>query len=180
MISIIQLGKSFYGFHERLKLAKDRVFIPLVKILPNKVTPNHITLFRFLINLGWAPFALFQPNLNQVFIFFLVYFLDLYDGAVARFKNEISKFGKYFDALSDRVNFAILFILFLGLSQEKFITLKLLLLFEIISFIFIFIESFEKKPRFCYIRFISQVVIETVLWLGLIYQFGHFQNWQFF
>lgn len=180
MISIIQLGKSFYGFHERLKLAKDKAFIPLVKILPGKITPNQITFFRFLVNLGWAPFAFFQPNLNQVFVFFLVYFLDLYDGAVARFKNQISKFGKYFDALSDRFNFAILFILLLGLTQEKFITLKLLLVFEIIAAILIFLESFEKKPRACYVRFFSQVVIETALWLGLIYQFGSSQNWQIF
>lgn len=165
-----KIGHQLYQIHEKLKKGKDKAFVPLVRILPQWVLPNHVTLFRLIIVLVWLPFALFRPTLGQVAIFFIVGFFDLLDGAMARFKNQITYFGKYFDIISDRINHVALWVVVLGLTNHQFIILKFFIIWELAVSLYLVIEYFVKNSKFVHFRVLCQFCVRTTLWIGLIYE----------
>ena len=75
----------------------------LVPVLSNKkLTPNHFTLLRLLTGIFAAGlFALGEDFTEAAFIFALSNFIDHFDGEYARLTNSTSKFGHFFDLLSD-------------------------------------------------------------------------------
>ncbi len=167
---LIKLGNQLRQLHQKLKLGKDKVFKPLVKILPRWISPNYVTLFRFVIVLVWLPFAFFRPTLIQVAIFFIVYFFDLLDGALARFKNQLTYFGKYFDIFSDQINHITLWILILGLTNYQLVTPKFFIAWSLLTSLFIIIEYFLKNDKVVNIRNLGQFCVRISLWLVLIYE----------
>lgn len=166
----VKLGHQIDQIHEELKIIKDKLFIPFIKILPRKTTANQVTLFRSIIILVWLPFAIIRPAWGQVIIFFIVGFFDLLDGAVARFKNQISYFGKYFDIISDRFNHLVLWAVIFGLTNHQFIILKFFIAWELVVSLYLVIEYFIKNKKFVYFRVLCQFCIRTTLWAGLIYE----------
>src|SRR5574344_1374730 len=72
-------------------------------IFPKKVTPNQITIFRFIS----IPFILYfiLTDLYKIgFILFIISALsDLIDGALARTRNQITNWGIVFDPLADKI-----------------------------------------------------------------------------
>lgn len=167
---LINLGHQLYQIHDKLRLGKDRVFKPLVKLLPRRVSPNQVTLFRFIIVLILLPFALFRPAPAQIIIYFIVYFFDLLDGALARFKNQITYFGKYFDGLSDGFNHIALWIVVLGIINYQIITVKFFIAWEIFIILFIIIEYFLRNHKLAYVRTLLQFSVKIILWTILIYE----------
>lgn len=170
----IKLGYQLKQIHDKLRLTKDNIFEPLVKILPGWVSPNQVTLFRSIIVLVWLPFAVFKPTLMQVSIFFIVGFFDLFDGAVARFKNQITYFGKYFDIISDRFNHLVLWVVVLGSFDHQFMILKFFIAWELLVSLYLVIEYFAKSDKLIYIRNLSQFCVRITLWIGLIYEASYF------
>ncbi len=77
-----------------------KVFLPLI---PKWVTPNHITIFRFVT----APFViglfLFEYYAVGVVLFAVSAFSDAIDGALARTTDQITDWGKFFDPLADKL-----------------------------------------------------------------------------
>lgn len=73
-----------------------------LRVLPKKITPNQITLFRILA----TPFVfLLILNGNYKvggFIFLAVAFTDALDGSLARTRNMVTKFGMMLDPLADK------------------------------------------------------------------------------
>ncbi len=167
---LINLGYQLCQIHEKLKIGKDNVFIPLVKILPRWVTPNYVTLFRFIVVLIWLPFALLKPSLEQVALFFILYFFDLLDGAIARFKNQITYLGKYFDAFSDRINHIALWIVIFALTDYQFMVIRFFVGWEILVAIFIVVEYFLKSNKLRHVRTLAQFCVKIGLWSILIYE----------
>jgi archaetidylinositol phosphate synthase len=84
----------------RLRRIQERVggalaFIPL--------RPNHWTVLALLIaTLGAFAVALEKDLVLGIFLFALGGALDMVDGAVARARNEATKFGGFLDGVSDR------------------------------------------------------------------------------
>jgi len=72
-------------------------------LLPAWITPNHITIFRFLT----IPFVVFLLVIEQyaagVVLFSVSAFSDALDGALARTTNQITDWGKMFDPLADKL-----------------------------------------------------------------------------
>lgn len=167
---LIRLGYQLYQLHDKLKSGKDRIFRPLVNILPQWLSPNHITFFRFVITLIWLPFALIRPSFAQIIIFFIVYFLDLLDGALARFKNQITYFGKHFDLFSDQINHIAFFVTLFSLTNYQLITLKFFIGWEMLTALFVVIAYFLKNSKLDYIRTVSQFCVRISLCLILIYE----------
>lgn len=76
---------------------------PFVAITPKWVTPNAVTVFRFVI----TPFVLYFLWFERYeigFALFLVAALsDMLDGALARTRNQITDWGKLFDPVADKL-----------------------------------------------------------------------------
>lgn len=163
-------GLQLSQIHDELRLGKDKAFRPLIKILPRWLSPNQVTLFRFVMVLIWLPFAVFKPVSGQILIFFIIYFLDLLDGAIARFRNKITYFGHYFDHFSDRINHACLYIVLLFLANYQLTALKFLIGLEILLALLLVVEYFLKNNKFAHTRVLFQFSATVVLWAVLIYE----------
>jgi CDP-diacylglycerol--glycerol-3-phosphate 3-phosphatidyltransferase len=74
-----------------------------LKLLPKWVTPNHVTIFRFLT----IPFVILLLVAQQyalgLALFIISAFTDALDGALARTTNQVTDWGKMFDPLADKL-----------------------------------------------------------------------------
>lgn len=174
MAMFIKLGHRLNEIHEFFKRGKDKAFEPVVRLLPRWLTANQVTLFRSIIVLIWLPFAILRPCWWQISIFFIAGFFDLLDGAIARFKNQITYFGKYFDILSDRFNHLVLWLVVLGAVDYQLMILKLFIGWELIISLYLIIEYFAKSNKLIYIRNLSQFCVRITLWIGLVYEISYF------
>lgn len=86
-----------YFFTDRMLAAT------VIPILPRRLSPNHLTAFRFLT----VPVIFFLLILQYYFwsamVFVIAVFTDALDGALARTTNRISDWGKLFDPLADKL-----------------------------------------------------------------------------
>ena len=165
MRHIVTLGKKFSDTHDTLRLGKDKVFVPLVRVLPRWLTPNHVTIFRTGILLVWFPYAVWHPNLNQVFIFFLIYFFDLLDGAMARLRNQTTYFGGYLDHVSDKFsNIALLSVLYQTVGSQ----FLFFIFWDILMAALLIVEGISKKIELSYIRSPFEVLVRIVLWILIL------------
>jgi phosphatidylglycerophosphate synthase len=90
---------------------RAKYFKPILEILALlRITPNQITVFRlvFVIPIIFY-FAL--ENLTGVIIFYILFWLfDLVDGSLARYLNNQSDKGRFFDTLVDNFMYGVLMI----------------------------------------------------------------------
>jgi CDP-diacylglycerol--glycerol-3-phosphate 3-phosphatidyltransferase len=84
-------------FHDRL-LAKT-----ILKLFPKIIKPNHITIFRFLA----TPIVIYlmatQRYTVGLYAFLLTAFTDALDGSMARTRGQITKWGKVYDPVADKI-----------------------------------------------------------------------------
>lgn len=77
-----------------------KIFLPFI---PARVTPNQITIFRFLTT-PLVVYLLWRENyLIGLISFILVAFTDALDGALARVRNQVTDWGKTYDPLADKI-----------------------------------------------------------------------------
>ncbi len=76
-------------------------------IFPDRIKPNHLTLFRYLITPFVFYFLIIQNYYFSFFLFLLAIFTDALDGAMARIREEITRWGKLHDPLADKVLISI-------------------------------------------------------------------------
>ncbi len=74
-----------------------------LKILPKRITPNQITIFRFFTIPFIALFISMEMNKAAIILFVVSAFSDALDGALARTKNKITKWGIIYDPLADKL-----------------------------------------------------------------------------
>ena len=167
---LLKLGQKFSNIHDKLRFYKDKKFIPLVNILPKWLTPNQITIFRTVLLLIWLPFAIFHPNLLQIIVFIVIYFLDLLDGALARIRNKVSYFGGCLDHISDKFNNIALFAVLYGITGYQFKIFEFFIWWDIATSILLAIEYFSKNKKISYARVPIEFVVKTILWIFLIFE----------
>ncbi|HPI67085.1 MAG TPA: CDP-alcohol phosphatidyltransferase family protein [bacterium] len=165
------IGKKLSDIHDQLRLGKDRFFKPLIKPIPNTVTPNHITAGRLILIIAWFILSLVKPAWWQIIIFFVVYFFDLVDGALARIREQKTKFGFYFDPLTDRFNHLVLYCAVLRLTAGQLSVLKFFIIWEAVALLFIIAEIFSCQEKILWWRVFWQVTVKISLWVALFYQF---------
>jgi len=169
---ILKLGYKLSKIHDKLRFSKDKKFIPLVNVLPKWLSPNHITIIRSIVLLIWLPFAIFRPSIAQIFVFMVIYFMDLLDGAVARLKNQTTYFGGFFDHLSDKFsNIAVLIVLF-GVTDYRFAIFEFFIWWDMATSLLLAIECFSGNKKISYFRTPFEFVVKIILWLVLIYTIG--------
>jgi len=112
----------------------------LLKLLPAWITPNHITIFRFLT----IPFIIFLLVVEQhtigVILFVLSASSDALDGALARTTNQITDWGKMFDPLADKLLIGSVAVVLI----PKFLNPYLALVIIIIE-LFLILNAYYKK-----------------------------------
>ncbi|MEI6190868.1 MAG: CDP-alcohol phosphatidyltransferase family protein [bacterium] len=75
----------------------------LLKLFPNFVRPNFLTVFRF-ISIPFVIFSLVNENYTIGLILFTISaFTDVLDGAIARTRHQITDWGIVFDPLADKL-----------------------------------------------------------------------------
>ncbi|MFA6339024.1 MAG: CDP-alcohol phosphatidyltransferase family protein [Candidatus Paceibacterota bacterium] len=78
----------------------DRV---LLKIIPYWIRPNDITLIRFVM-IPFVGILLFNRIYDTgIMLFAFALFTDIIDGALARLRNQITEWGKFFDPFADKL-----------------------------------------------------------------------------
>jgi phosphatidylglycerophosphate synthase len=103
------------------------------------ITPNFITTLSLFFGLLTCYLYYKQYYILSGLSYIISYFFDVMDGYYARLYNMKSKFGSYYDVISDITVDIILFILFIiKLTTNKLIALRL-------SFVFVYSLFFNKK-----------------------------------
>jgi phosphatidylglycerophosphate synthase len=87
-----------------------RGFSPLLSVLLRLgITPNHITIIAFLINLGAAALIVFDFYTAAASIIIVASLLDLVDGSLARRTGKTTPFGSFLDSTLDRLSEGVIF-----------------------------------------------------------------------
>jgi cardiolipin synthase len=75
----------------------------ILRIFPASVKPNHLTVFRFLASPFVAVLMFYKSYSFGLIAFLLVAFTDALDGSMARNRGQITKWGKAYDPLADKI-----------------------------------------------------------------------------
>ncbi len=87
-----------------------RGFSPLLTVLERLgVTPNHITIVAFFINVGAAVLVVFDHYVAAASVFIGASLLDLVDGSLARRTGSTTPFGSFLDSTLDRLSEGAMF-----------------------------------------------------------------------
>ncbi|MFZ2832108.1 MAG: CDP-alcohol phosphatidyltransferase family protein [Minisyncoccia bacterium] len=87
----------------KLTITDKILHATLLRLVPKSVTPNMITLFRF-VSVPFVGYFLWIENYSVALpLFFISAFSDAIDGSLARTRNLVSNFGKLFDPLADKL-----------------------------------------------------------------------------
>jgi len=115
--------------HETTFAPYDRVVKFLLPIIPRKLKPNHLTFVRLM----FAP-VLIVSLLVEMYRFSLVLFIilaltDIFDGSLARLRDQITEWGKLWDPIADKL--LIGSVVTILLFKLNFILTILLIVFEL-------------------------------------------------
>jgi CDP-diacylglycerol--glycerol-3-phosphate 3-phosphatidyltransferase len=84
------------------KAIYDGVMLPLVKLFPRAVRPNHLTAFRLICTPFVALAFLWGEIAIGMMLFAFAALSDLLDGTMARYRNQITAWGVFFDPFADK------------------------------------------------------------------------------
>ena len=120
----------------------DKILAKLFLIfLPKWVTPNHVTIFRFLT----IPFVVLLITTEQygwgAILFIVSAFSDALDGALARTTNQITDWGKMFDPLADKLLIGIVAVILI----PKFLNVWIAVAIVTIELIIILSAYYQKR-----------------------------------
>lgn len=134
------------------------VFLPIIPFFAKKFTKHGISanfvswLSLIVFFIGLIPFYFFHDfilvRLFSVFCFILGTFLDVLDGAVARYQNKSSKFGSFLDTVIDLIRYDFYFLVIYFLYDFTKIDILALFLYVFLlnfSFINFLLKLFKNK-----------------------------------
>lgn len=81
----------------------DRLFVPVVRIIPGLVKPNHLTYVRATLVVPVAACLWHGLHALAVILLAIAILCDILDGAVARIRGEQSANGEWLDAYADKL-----------------------------------------------------------------------------
>ena len=114
----------------------------VLRLIPFRVLPYHVTMFRFFATPLVVVLMLEENYLWGLLAFLVVAFTDVIDGSLARTRNQITDWGKIYDPLADKILIgSMVFIIIL--RYIDFWTALLIMAIEII----IIIVGWIRKKR---------------------------------
>jgi phosphatidylglycerophosphate synthase len=107
------------GANPDIRRVVERITKPVAKAFSRaRISPNTITFIGFLISILAAyEFATGNSTLAGVFVL-VTGFMDMLDGALARFNGNVTEFGGFFDSVLDRYSDAIMLLGIIYLCRE--------------------------------------------------------------
>lgn len=75
----------------------------LLPLIPEWVTPNAVTWFRFVTIPFVGYLFIVEQYMPGLVLFFLSSFSDAIDGSLARTRNKVTEWGKKYDPLADKI-----------------------------------------------------------------------------
>ncbi len=164
-----------YTYQKAKKVTKSDKFLAFVflRFLPSWVTPNHLTIFRFLS----IPFVLLllvgEEYILGVILFIVSAFSDALDGALARTQNKVTNWGKLFDPLADKLLIGTTAVVLI----PKFLSIWLAFAIILIELIIVLGAYYKKRyqgvtvqsEKFGKVKMIFQSVGVSILFIYMIF-----------
>jgi len=126
-------------------------------------TPNFITTLSLFFGLLTCYLYYKQYYILSGLSFIISYFFDVMDGYYARIYNMKSKFGSYYDVISDWLVFIILFILFVINKNIKKYKINVKLFIIILIVIFSIISSYHISCQENYVKMYKNKYLSEAL-----------------
>lgn len=153
-------------WHDRI-LAKS-----VLRLFPKSIKPNHITVFRFLATPIVVLLMFYQNYSIGLIAFLVVAFTDILDGSMARVRNQVTEWGKFYDPLADKILIASM-VFIIVLRYIDFWTSILIVGMEIAIVTFTWIRKGKKEANvWGKIKMFLQVSGVTILLFVIIYDWG--------
>jgi phosphatidylglycerophosphate synthase len=110
------------------------VFVILIN--PTPITPNIVTIASFAVNMA-ANYQLLNNHLGlAALLFFFAYVLDCADGQLARLRDVVSNFGRFFDPVLDGLKDLITFLVLIAyFSDSNLFIFSLIGMFNVSEYI---------------------------------------------
>ncbi|MCH7759110.1 CDP-alcohol phosphatidyltransferase family protein [Patescibacteria group bacterium] len=107
-------NKNYQGV-DKLTIFKDKVMaVTFLKLVPDKITPNQMTIFRF-ITVPFIAWFLYIESYKIALPLFIVSALsDWLDGARARLKDKVTFWGKKYDPVADKLLLSVAAVILIG------------------------------------------------------------------
>jgi len=147
------------------------VIIPFV---PRWVTPNHVTVLRFLLT-PFVMWALAVGPLKWSIPFFLfVAFTDVIDGSLARLRNQVTEWGSMYDPIADKILISLVAVIVITTTVGWWLTIVV-----IFSELMVVVGALSHKHDGGYImangwgktKMFTQVLGVTLLLFSMAFQF---------
>jgi CDP-diacylglycerol--glycerol-3-phosphate 3-phosphatidyltransferase len=97
------MGKITFESADRIFWHDRLLAATVLKLIPNWVYPNYITVFRFLATPMVAILMASENYKAGLVAFLIVAATDAIDGALARTRNQITEWGKLYDPVADKI-----------------------------------------------------------------------------
>ncbi len=166
-----------FEFQKATKLYwHDRILaVILLRFIPDKVHPNHFTVFRFVATPIVILFLYFGYYNIGFWFFLIAAFSDAIDGSLARTRDQVTEWGKIYDPLADKILIASM-IFIIVLQTLGFWTSVVIIGLEIIIVIAAWVRKMEGRVVqanvWGKIKMILQVAGVSVLLLVIIYNWA--------
>ncbi len=98
--SVLKIGSIEFEKPNAIDKLLDKFFL---FIFPGFITPNHLTLFRYLTIPFIFYFLAYEHYFFGLLLFMISSFSDALDGAMARTRGQITSWGKINDPLADKL-----------------------------------------------------------------------------
>ncbi len=139
--------KSYQKFKKLSYKWRAIIFLPLLKLLAKlKITPNKITSFRLLFVFPLACYFYLENLWGVLVLYLLFWFLDLIDGALARYLNIQSDKGRFLDSVVDNFMYAFVIVGFIYLQAALAWLLAYNILIELVTQLLATIKKRAGQP----------------------------------
>lgn len=100
----------------------------VLKLIPRSVKPNHVTVFRFIATPFVVVLIALQHYAWGIPVFIFVAFTDAIDGAMARMRGQITRWGTIYDPIADKLLVGSLIVVVVFKEINIFVGIALLVL----------------------------------------------------
>ena len=132
----------------------DYLFLPLIKLLPMSITPNHLSMLRLILAFPIIVLTCLHFYKLTGALFLVAAILDGLDGSMARLRKQETKIGTILDPTADKVvNFSVFIGLLFHVKTSTYLSLILVIiiidtcLFGIALFKFFVKDIFPKIDK---------------------------------
>lgn len=94
---------NFKKYSESRITPYDRVIKYLLPLIPRSVKPNHLTFIRLVFTPVLIVWLIAGEYGISLVLFIILALTDMFDGAMARLRNQITDWGKIWDPIADKL-----------------------------------------------------------------------------